>query len=64
MRDAAKVFNEASSLTTTGQPLTFSTSPMTVRVASRSVMASFYITNRQAMNESEIRAACSFFFLR
>jgi hypothetical protein len=61
MREATSVFSEASSLTTTEQPLTFSTSPMTVQVTSRSVMDSFYITNRQAMNEPEIGAACPFF---
>ena len=41
MRDAAKVFSDASSLTTTGQPLTLSTRLMTVRVTSRRFMDCF-----------------------
>src|SRR5713226_6097849 len=60
MREAARVFSEASSLTTNEQPLTFSTSPMTVRVTSRSVM-DFSCDRVSTINGSRIKAACPFF---
>ena len=58
MREATKVFTEASSLTTTEQPLAFSTSLMTVRVTSRRVIE--FSCNR-AHGEPEIKPACPVF---
>jgi len=59
MREAATVLSDASSLTTTEQPLTFSTRLMTVRVTSRSVMEFFCSQN--SIGESRFKAACPFF---